>query len=175
MQFWDYLSEYTGLSIDRLRDGNVVSVCCDADGNFSFPVWAVSGRSAPTSEQITAALAAGPSHRDLVTYAAYKRWQIETGGVKLNGMQIDTSRESQSLITGAWASAQLNPDFMARWKAADGSWLMLAAPQIAAIAAAVSAHVQSCFAAEADIDAQIEAGEIKTIEDIDAFPWPGNV
>jgi hypothetical protein len=43
---------------------------------------------------------------------------------------------------------------------------------MAAIATAVGAHVQACFATEAAVDAEITAGTITTTAQIDAADWP---
>jgi len=44
---------------------------------------------------------------------------------------------------------------------------------MAAIATAVGAHVQACFAAENAVQAAITAGTITTTAEIDAAAWPG--
>lgn len=104
---------------------------------------------------------------DLVAYAAQVRWQKEVGGIEVGGMTIDTTRESQAMITGAYAYSQANPAEMIQFKEASG-WVTLDAPTMAAIATAVGAHVQSCFALEANIAGQIANGTITTTGEIDA-------
>lgn len=104
---------------------------------------------------------------DLLAYAAQKRWEKEVGGIEVNGQIIDTSRESQSMITGAYAYSQANPSETIQFKAASG-WVTLDAPTMAAIATAVGAHVQACFALEANIADQITNGTITTTGEVDA-------
>jgi len=48
------------------------------------------------------------------------RYQHETAGITLNGMTIETDRQSQSLITGAWSFSQLNPAVLIDWKGVNG-------------------------------------------------------
>lgn len=122
-------------------------------------------------EAFSTPVAPAPTKSDLVAYAADKRWQVETGGITVNGATIDTSRESQAMITGAYTYSQAHPSELIRFKAASG-WTTLDAPTLAAIATAVGAHVQSCFAVEETVDGAIEAGTIKTIAAIDAADWP---
>ncbi len=65
----------------------------------------------PTLEEArTAALAA----------LATRRWQAETAGIRVNGLDIPTDRESQSLITGAVAGTLLDPAQTVRWINAAG-------------------------------------------------------
>lgn len=109
---------------------------------------------------------------DLITYAAAKRFAVETGGVTVGGAAIDTSRDSQSMITGAYTYSQAHPSETINFKAASG-WVVLDAATLAAIATAVGAHVQACFAAEAAVAAAIDAGTITTTAAIDAADWPG--
>lgn len=113
-----------------------------------------------------------PPAVDLVAYAAAKRYEVETGGIVINGAAIDTSRDSQSMITGAYAYSQANPGETIQFKAM-GGWVTLDAATMAAIATAVGAHVQACFAAEAAVQAAITAGTITTTAEIDAAGWPG--
>lgn len=105
---------------------------------------------------------------DLTAYAASKRFKVETGGITVSGQTIDTSRDSQSMITGAYTYSQAHPSETIKFKAVSG-WVELDAATLAAIATAVGAHVQACFAKEASVDAKITAGTITTAAQIDAF------
>lgn len=113
-----------------------------------------------------------PTIDELLAYAAAKRWQVETAGITVAGAVIDTSRESQAMITGAYAYSQANPSEMIRYKAASG-WSALDASTMAMIATAVGAHVQACFAEEMALAISIHADTITTTAEIDAAAWPG--
>ncbi len=140
---------------------------CFACGDNVAVGWSYTGKkfSAPKPAPITTA--------DLLTYAAARRFVIETGGIILNSMPVMTDRESQSLITGAHSYVQANPEITVRFKTAAG-FIELTATQMTAIANAVGAHVQACFAAEGEVCSQIDTGTIKTMAEIDAFAWPSN-
>lgn len=114
-----------------------------------------------------------PTRAELLAYAAEKRWRIETGGITVAGASIDTSRDSQAMITGAYAFSQANPEDPIKYKAASG-WVTLDAATMAAIATAVGSHVQASFAAEEAVDAAILAGTITTVAGVDAADWPSN-
>lgn len=108
---------------------------------------------------------------DLTAYAAAKRFEIETGGITVAGQSIDTSRESQSMITGAYTFSQAHPTEIVKFKAVSG-WVSLDAPTLAAIATAVGEHVQKCFKIEEALDEAIASGAITTTSQIDAANWP---
>lgn len=110
---------------------------------------------------------------DLKAAAAAKRWSVETGGIVVAGMSIDTGRESQALIAGAHAYVQAAPATVIPFKGL-GGWVDLDAAAVTAVALAVAAHVQACFAAERAVDAAIDAGTISTVAEIDAADWPQN-
>ena len=112
--------------------------------------------------------AAVPIFVDLRAYAASVRYTKETGGITVDGVKLATDRESQALITGAWATAQINPQVTIQWKGSDGTFTALNAATIIAVASAVTAHVQACFAAEQQVDAAITAGTITTTAEVDA-------
>ncbi len=88
---------------------------------------------------------------------AERRYQAETAGIAMDGYQVDTSRDSQSLITGAALQATLDATYTCRWKTASG-FVDLSATQILALATAVRAHVQACFDREAVLLGEVAAG-----------------
>lgn len=108
-----------------------------------------------------------PTPDELKAMAATLRWQKETGGVTVQGATIDTSRESQALINGAFNLAKDDSDTIIRFKAAAG-FVTLDASTMIAIGMAVAHHVQACFAQEGDVVDAIEAGSITTFAQIEA-------
>lgn len=110
---------------------------------------------------------------DLTGYAADKRWRVETGGITVGGAPVATDDRSKTMIMGARIKADADQDYTVGWKGADGSFVTLTAPQIIAISNAVLAHVDACFAAEADVVAAILDGTITTTQQVDDWPWPG--
>ncbi len=88
---------------------------------------------------------------------ASRRYDAETAGIDLNGMHIDTGRDSQALITGATVQAMLDPNYSLRWKTVAG-FVDLTAEQIIAVATAARGHVQACFNREAELLDALSAG-----------------
>ena len=114
----------------------------------------------PTLDELKAA------KRDEIAAA---RYDAETGGVDLNGVKIATDRGSQGLLTAAVVTARLDPEFKTRWKCADGRFVQLDAVQLRAIGDAVTAHVEACFAREAELCELIDAAD--SPEAIAAVVW----
>lgn len=90
---------------------------------------------------------------------AARRFQVETGGVTVEGVQINTDRDSQSLLTGAAFAASLDPGYHIKWKAATG-FVDLTGEQILGIASQVRAFVQACFSREAELLGAVADGSI---------------
>lgn len=140
----------------------------------TYPVF-TAGSPAPTMvaytqadlDEIAAAIAAAASPSALKAHAAARRYAREVGGIVVGGVSIDTSRESQAKIAGAHAYVQASPAATVDFKATSG-WVTLTAATVTAIALAVAAHVQACFAAEKTVDAAIDAGTITTTAEVDA-------
>jgi hypothetical protein len=87
---------------------------------------------------------------------AAHRYKVETSGVTMpGGTIIRTDRESQATITGAYTTSLLNPSVVIDWKGANG-WVQINAAQIAAIASAVTQHVQSCFSKEKQLSEKLD-------------------
>ena len=90
---------------------------------------------------------------------AARRFEVETGGVTMAGVQINTERDSQSLLTGAAFAASIDPDYRIKWKAETG-FVDLSAQQIIGVASAVRAFVQACFNREAELLGAVADGSI---------------
>jgi len=105
------------------------------------------------------------------TEIASARYEAETAGTTVNGIAIDTGRDSQALITGAALAAMLDEAYSLNWKTENG-FIHLTTPEIIAVAQAVRAHVQACFDREAKLCALVDAAE--TPEDLDEIiiSWP---
>ena len=103
----------------------------------------------------------------LLRYAADRRWRLETGGIEVAGVTVATDRGSQAMVAGAHAYLTQAREATIRFKALTG-FVTLDAEAVTAVALAVGAHVQACFAIEADVLEAIEAGTITTTAAIDA-------
>ena len=90
---------------------------------------------------------------------AARRYTAETAGTTVEGMPLDTGRDSQSLITGAAVAAMLDPAYSVRWKTAAG-FVELSAQQIIGVASAVRAFVQASFDREAVLLGAVADGSI---------------
>ena len=142
-------------------DGNPEIWEVNPDNYFTPEEWAALHPSpAPTFDELKAA------KRDEIASA---RYAAETGGCTIDGMTIATDRGSQALLTAAVVSARLDPEFKTRWKCADGYFVDLNAMQLRAIGDAVIAHVEACFAREAELVEVIDAAQ--TPEDLAAIKW----
>lgn len=101
--------------------------------------------------------AGAPVLADIATLISARRYQMETAGISVSGVFIDTSRDSQALITGAALSAFMDSSYTCNWKT-DGGFVQLSAQDLIMIAKLVRAHVQACFDREADLLAAVKGG-----------------
>lgn len=147
--------------VGTIRDGGVLNY----DGLYVSPArsgWRYGDYElveAPPSESVPV---------NLVAYNAQKRWEKEISGINVGGVLIDTSRESQSMIAGAYLYSQKNPGSPIKFKASSG-WVTLDAATVETIADAVGAHVQACFATESDVSDAINDQTVTTVEQIDVM------
>jgi hypothetical protein len=107
-------------------------------------------------------------HRVLFDYAGGKRRDLETGGIKVDGVAIATDRRSQALIAATMMFAQIDASKSFQWKIDTGQFISLTAAQLIDIGNAVVAHNEKCFAAEAEVVNEIKNGQIIAISQIDA-------
>ncbi|UHC84897.1 DUF4376 domain-containing protein [Pseudomonas sp. NIBR-H-19] len=90
---------------------------------------------------------------------AARRFQAETGGTTVEGVQVNTERDSQALLTGAAFAATLDPAYHIKWKAETG-FVDLTGEQVLGIASQVRAFVQACFNREAELLGFVADGSI---------------
>lgn len=90
---------------------------------------------------------------------AARRYVAEISGTTIQGMPIDTGRDSQALITGAALQAVIDPEYSVHWKTA-GGFVDLTAQQVIGVASAVRAFVQACFNRESELLDLVSAGSI---------------
>ena len=111
-------------------------------------------------EKLAAAPEAEPAPApDWPALIAARRWLAETSGTTVEGMPIDTGRDSQGLITGAALAAMLDPAYSVRWKTVAG-FVDLTAQQIIGVASAVRTFVQASFDREAELLGAVADGSI---------------
>ena len=111
-------------------------------------------------EKLAAAPEAEPAPApDWPALIAARRWLAETSGTTVEGMPIDTGRDSQGLITGAALAAMLDPAYSVRWKTVAG-FVDLTAQQIIGVASAVRTFVQASFDREAVLLGAVADGSI---------------
>ncbi|MEE5118069.1 DUF4376 domain-containing protein [Pseudomonas alliivorans] len=89
---------------------------------------------------------------------ASERYQRESTGIVVDGLQIETTRDSQSLIASTGLSAVLDAEYRCHFKTGAG-FVEIDAEQILSIAKAVRAHVQACFDREDTLLRLLEADE----------------
>lgn len=104
------------------------------------------------------------------TELALSRYHFEVSGVVVNGVNVSADRQTQASIYGTHAAMQAGMLQSVNWKTADGTFIALDASGIAAVAQAVTAHVQSAFNLEKQLVAQVEAAT--TIEAVEDIKWP---
>jgi hypothetical protein len=94
---------------------------------------------------------------DYAALFAAERFTREASGIAVEGLRIETSRESQALIASTGLSAVLDPQYRCNFKTLSG-FVEIGAAQILSIAQAVRAHVQACFDRELELLQAIEHG-----------------
>lgn len=90
-------------------------------------------------------------------------------GISVVGVPIPTDDRTQNRIMGAAMAAMLDPAYQVLWKADDGMFIRLTAPEVIGVASAVRAHVQACYDREAELRQAVAAGQAHDAE----AGWPG--
>lgn len=124
----------------------------------------VNGRAVVTREWIAPDLA---SVKALATHELSVRRDAKIeAGFDFNGVTVPCDDKSIGRYTAAYVLARDNPGLTRQWKMPHG-FVTLNADQLIALASGAAAFVQSCFDAQAEHLAEIEAA--KTVEEIEAI------
>ena len=99
------------------------------------------------------------------------RWSKEVGGITIDGMVIETTDRSKTLVTGALMMAQANPAATFQFKTTDNQYVQIDAAQMIGVYQAIGAHVQTCFAREQEVAALINA--LETAQEVIDFDIAG--
>lgn len=95
------------------------------------------------------------SDETLTHLIASRRWEEESAGTDAKladgrTVRVMTDATSQSKLTGLLVVASAQP-ISVQWKCADGTFASLTSADVPLMAGAVFAHVQKCFAREAEL------------------------
>ena len=105
----------------------------------------------------------------LIAYAANKRWQVETGGVTVNGITVPTNADGQRKILGAagyLADGATSPLII------DGVvYGEMSKAQFGVVNAAIVEHIRKSYVTLATVLAGINDGSITTTDQINAANW----
>lgn len=106
-----------------------------------------------------------------------KRYNVEVGGVRVDGHLYHTDRESQTkYIAIAFELLQANTQtWTINWKTMEDNFVTLNADQMNEVISAVKNHVQTCFNKEAEYYDLIDTADSVTLENTDfSLGWPSN-
>jgi|GEM_PF-881580 len=95
---------------------------------------------------------------------ASRRYEVEVGGIEVDGQFIKTDDRTKTLINGAYSTAMAGEvSDTINYKIDHNTWISLTNGQVISIALAISAFVQACFSAE-----KVHADAIAALENVDA-------
>ena len=126
----------------------------------------------PTVQELESAFGFGPNAVERSRQAALitaERFRREGVGVVVEGRLIDTTRDSQSLISNVAVSALIDAAYRCNFKTGAG-FVEVNAVKILAISSAVRSHVQACFDREKDLLGLVQAGTYSA--DMLLTGWP---
>lgn len=124
------------------------------------------------AETAAADAAAIPTLAGLLAYAADKRRALANASTSVNlgsrTIPVWTDAESRGAVTGLVVASQIVANLTAPWKGSDGTFYVLTASEMVALALGMMAYVQSCFAKEAAVITSILSASVTTLAGVDA-------
>jgi hypothetical protein len=120
-----------------------------------------------TDASLQAVLAPQGMFANLGFYAAAARYNRMNAGVSIDGRPFLSDASTRSMLDNANSYVAATSTPTVDWKLADGTFVKLDGPTIAAAAKKMTAFVEACFTAESNVVAGIAAGTIKTRAQVD--------
>jgi hypothetical protein len=108
-----------------------------------------------------------PVQSYLLDYSENARFAIETAGITVSGVFIETDLQSQQALQAVYTYCQIHTGATIQWKLPDLTFVTYTAAQISNIFDVVNGFVQACFNEESIINAQIKSGAITANSQID--------
>lgn len=133
-------------TLRNVSDPTLLDYQENGSGSVVNGVWSISASDVSLSAAKTEAKAV----------LAGNRYAAEVAGITVNGVAIDTDRDTQGTLTAARIMAKEDPGYSVKWKTQNG-FVTLDAATLIALADAVLNHVQLCFDNEANISDSIDA------------------
>ena len=99
--------------------------------------------------------ASAKKRADLAKLIRDRAGELEQAGITVNGAKVDTTRDSQSMLSGAVSYVTLNPDAVIDWQGPDGTFTQLNKEQILGLALLVGQHVQRHFTRRKELMEQL--------------------
>jgi len=130
--------------------------------------------SIPDDIEIAAYVAPDKTKEELIASVAAKRYAVETGGIIRGGKRINTTRESQAMVTAAYQALNSGLILTTNWKADDGTFSAIDFNDLKPVATIIAQHVADCFTAE--MNHQISIAALSTQSEINNYNitagWP---
>lgn len=119
------------------------------------------------------------ARRTLKAAAQIKRQSVTAGGctVTIDGIDIAIWADEMTIATLTALAMRAASDpalVIPQWRARDGQFFELNAADILALADGLFAFRMTCFEVEGALAADIDAGNVTTIEEIEDADWPDN-
>jgi hypothetical protein len=102
----------------------------------------------PIDVEISPYVAPDKTKEELISAVAARRYAVETGGIIRGGKRINTTRESQSMVTAAYQALSSGLISTTNWKADDGTFSAIDFDALKPVATIIAQHVADCFTAE---------------------------
>lgn len=111
---------------------------------------------------------------ELKDAARKKRWEVETSGITVDGINLRTDEKSQTRIANLVTTVIADEESQEfHFESDHGVWSLISRATAVAIGKAVSRHVQACFTHCKEIHEEIDAASFATLENVDINSgWP---
>ncbi|GJE78100.1 DUF4376 domain-containing protein [Methylorubrum suomiense] len=106
--------------------------------------------------------------RQLLAFAANRRWELMQLGADWRGHRVATDDVSQSRMTSAVLAGQMLPDWQTVWQFLDGSSALVKMPEMIEIAMAAQARVNELFVLYDGVKNKINDGTYTRTEEVEA-------
>jgi hypothetical protein len=109
-----------------------------------------------------------PPKDELAAYSAMRRGGKASGGVTIAGLLFYSDPTARNTLANAYDYSVANPGYITNWKLLDGTFAALNESQLQHAWQEMGTFVQDCFTCESDNLADINAGTMTTLAEIDA-------
>jgi hypothetical protein len=161
-----------GIDLLKVRDNGTTRTILENDP--SFMEWCAAGNVPATIPYMAPVRDLEAEKASKLAAVQAKKCAVRDGGFLVDAVRFDSDMPAQLAYMSLAMELMSNPTYTTDWKASGNFWVTMDATGFAKVRAGIKAHIEACFARQAQLDYLVQ--NAASVEELDAISidtgWP---